>query len=483
MGYSTKTLFFIMNDTSNLKKGMFYVLTANIINMMFSVGTNFLLPKFLTIESYAQIKSYFLYINYVAILHFGYNDGMYLFYGGKNIKSIDPKDLERNISTLRVFQFVVCAISIIFASFMHDTALIMAAIAVLPQNMLAYFKNLFQAIGEFKSYAKILNFSTGLTFAINIILLAFGFTDRFEIFLIAYIIIAVFIWFYLEYQFCKIFQYKFSSHIFSWFELKKNVSAGILLLLGNMSSQFMTGMDRWFVKLLMDSVNFAQYSFAVSMENLLNVAVTPISVTLYNYFCNHKNTDDIIRIRNYVLAFAALVISAAFPVKFVIEILLPKYIGSIKVMFILFSSQLFYIVIKSVYVNLYKARQMQKKYFTKLCLIIVIGFLLNIILYYVIHSKEVLSIGTLTSAIIWFFISQVDFQEINYKPQHYLFIFFEMCNFLLCGTFLNSIAGFVVYLSITILCIRMCIPEAFYYGIEYLLNIIRKLSVKSKSQV
>ena len=50
-------------------------------------------------------------------------------------------------------------------------------------------------------------------------------------------------------------------------------------------------MDRWFVKALMTTLAFAQYSFAVSMENFMNVAVTPVTTTLYNYFC--KATDEV----------------------------------------------------------------------------------------------------------------------------------------------------------------------------------------------
>ena len=57
--------------------------------------------------------------------------------------------------------------------------------------------------------------------------------------------------------------------------------------------------------------------------------------------------------RNYVMIFAALIVSCAFPARFILEVYLTKYIDSAKVMFLLFAAQIFYIVIKSIYVNLY----------------------------------------------------------------------------------------------------------------------------------
>ena len=52
---------------------------------------------------------------------------------------------------------------------------------------------------------------------------------------------------------------------------------------------FLTTMDRWFVKFLLDTYAFAQYSFAVSVESFLNLAITPVTTTLYNYFCQENN--------------------------------------------------------------------------------------------------------------------------------------------------------------------------------------------------
>ena len=49
-----------------LQKGILAVLIANMVNVFFSLATNFLMPKYLSIESYAGIKEFQLYVSYVG---------------------------------------------------------------------------------------------------------------------------------------------------------------------------------------------------------------------------------------------------------------------------------------------------------------------------------------------------------------------------------------------------------------------------------
>ena len=131
----------------------------------------------------------------------------------------------------------------------------------------------------------------------------------------------------------KLIGSKNDGNTFSFDELIKNIKAGILLTVGNLSSVVLTSMDRWFVKALMTTLAFAQYSFAVSMENFMNVAVTPVTTTLYNYFCKATDEVKVRKARNYVMIFAALIVSCAFPARFILEVYLTKYIDSAKVIF------------------------------------------------------------------------------------------------------------------------------------------------------
>lgn len=447
-------------SNKSLQRGMLQILTANILNMLFSIGTNFILPKFLTVDSYSQIKTYQLYVTYVAILHFGYNDGMYLKYGGKEFSEIGDEEIGKNISTLRLFQLAVMLLCVLFAIFTNDYALTLAAVTILPQNMIAYFKNLYSAIGEFDKYSRIINLTTGLTFAINVVLVALVRTDNYILFLICYVILNVVMWLFLEVALTKL-KPNIKKISFSFNELRESISGGILLLLGNYASVLLTSMDRWFIKFLMDSVAFAEYSFAVSMENFLTVAMTPVTITMYNYFCNNDTKEKIIGIQELVVAFSAVIIAAAFPVKFVLEYFLQDYYSSSMVIFVLFAAQMFCIIIKSVYINLYKARKQQKKYFIKLSAVIAIAFVFNVICYVMVKRIESFAVGTLFATVVWFVMCRIDFKEISFSVKLWFFVFIEASVFIVCGIYLNSIAGCILYVIVTLIMIAVCIPNAY----------------------
>ena len=189
---------------NNLKKGMMEILLANIINMVFNLLTNFLLPKYLSVDSYAAIKTFQLYTTYVGIFALGYADGMYLRYGGKEIDKIDRKELKTGMVSFRTMMLIESAILIPLALLFRDRIIIAFAMTIMSANMASYFKNLYQAVGEFKSYSKILNLTTIFTFIANMALLFIVRTDDYFLYLISYVIVDTIIWFALEINISKI---------------------------------------------------------------------------------------------------------------------------------------------------------------------------------------------------------------------------------------------------------------------------------------
>ena len=96
-----------MSSSIDYKRGILDILLANIINIMIGLIATFVLPKYLSLESYASIKTYHLYGSYAGMLAFGYTDGMYLKYGGQAFANLDKKDLYQNLSSFRIFQCVI----------------------------------------------------------------------------------------------------------------------------------------------------------------------------------------------------------------------------------------------------------------------------------------------------------------------------------------------------------------------------------------
>lgn len=462
--------------STSLKKGLFYVLLANIINLGFNLITNFVLPKKLSVDSYAIIKTFQLYVSYVGLFHFGFVDGMYLKYGGKSVREISHKDLQTNLSTLRMFQIIITVICVILAVFFKQEILIFFSLSILPLNLANYFKQLYQATGEFSLYGKIMNVNTILIFIANMMWIFLFKVDDGIYFLLSNVIVYVVVWIVLELNCRKFLGKQREGKLFSIKELINNIKAGILLTVGNLSSVSLTSMDRWFVKALMNNLAFAQYSFAVSMENFMNVAVTPVTITLYNYFCKTTDIKEIRKMRNCVMLFAAAIVACAFPARFILEVYLNKYIDSAQVMFLLFSAQIFYIIIKSIYVNLYKAQKKQHIYFIKLVIIIAIGFVFNVICYQVYKVKESFAVGTLLSAMCWYFLCLPDFKWLKYDLKEMLYPFIQVIVFLSCGFIFSAIPGFIIYVLETIIVSYIFLPKE----IKYVINIVKKKFLKSR---
>ena len=130
----------------NVKKGTMYVFIANLINMIINLFTGFVLPKLLSVESYANIKLFQLYITYIGVVSLGFADGMYLKYGGKEIKKIDHKEVLSEYKTYKIFQSLVTVFFIIIALVYKNEMLLFCSIVILPINNAGYIRNLYQAI-------------------------------------------------------------------------------------------------------------------------------------------------------------------------------------------------------------------------------------------------------------------------------------------------------------------------------------------------
>lgn len=457
----------------NFKKGMMYVFIANVINLIISLFTGFVLPKLLSIDSYANIKLFQLYITYIGILHFGFADGMYLKNGGKSIDNVNRKEILDEFKTFKIFQFVINIIAIIVSILLKNEMLLFCSIVILPINIGNYIRNLYQAIGEFKRYSRFTNINTLLIFAINIILLLIVKTDNYYIYIISYIVIYFVYWLIIEKENRKLFEKEKTEFNIKY--LIEDVKSGFFLMIGNFCNVIFTSIDRIFVQNLLGTIKFAFYSFAVSVENLMNVFITPISTVMYNYLCNNKDVKKVIDIKKIILIFSAFIISIVFGAKFIINLWIEKYSGAVIVMILLFAAQYVSIIIRCIHVNLYKAEKKQNRYFFIMLSVVIISIILNIIFYNINRTIESIALATLITNIIWFIIGELDFKEYRLHLKEYLYMGMLLIIFILCGCITNSIYGFIIYIISVILLSLILLRENFEYCLKQGLRYFRKI--------
>lgn len=441
---SLKLLNDSVSEAMKMKKGLLYILSANIISLGISLLNSFILPKFLSIESYAYIKEYALYIAYTGFFSLGYNDGMYLKYGGKNFSQIDTKDLANNFYNYTILEFIMSALILLSGVLLRNFMICAFAFGVFSNNVLGYLRSLFQSTGEFKAYGRAVNFEKIFVFLLNCALLFVFKTDEAFFYILIQVATGLVVTAILLFKLNKVKDILFSGK-FSLKEYRENISTGFVLMLGNFSSILFTGIDRWFVKALMSTFYFAQYSFAVSVENIINTFLTPITISMYNYFCKRPNMEQIRKVKQYVLIWGFLIVGAAYPAKFILEQYLNKYIESSSVIFMLFAAQVFHMVIKGIYVNIYKANKRQDRYLKQMIGMLVIAVVLNASLYFVFRNMNVIAAATLLTSVIWFLLCELKDNDLKFSGPEYVYIVLTTGIYLFSGFFMGAISGFVMY--------------------------------------
>lgn len=460
-----------------MKKGLVKVLIANIINLLIGLVNSFILPRYLSVESYAMIKTYTLYIGYAGFFHLGYLDGMYLKYGGKNLNDISADEIGTDFKNITLMQIIVSVLVLAFAFTQNDSVIYAFAIGLLLTNIISFYQMLFQASGEFALYSKTLNYRQVLIVLLNLALLFLVKTDEHIFYIGIRILVAALILFYLGIVLAKRSQYLKRGKL-SLKRFKENISTGFVLMLGNFSSNMFTAIDQWFVKILMTTQDFAAYSFAVTIDSLITVFVTPISITLYNTLCRNSKIEYVEKLKRMTLIWGFMIIAAAFPAKWVLEHFIEKYIDSAELIFMLFATQAMYTVIKGVYVNLYKAQKKQNDYFKQMVIMTIIAAALDGIMYAIFKSRVSLAIGTLITAFVWLVICEVRNPEMRFSTKEWMAFTVEMTTFLVCGYLFSSIMGLVVYAGISIMTVMILMREDFIFMLSSIKDMVLHRTLK-----
>lgn len=428
-------------------KNISKVFSANLVNMLISILTAFLLPYFLTVDSYAELKTFTFYVSYLGILQLGFVDGMYIKYGGKKISEISTKVFFDERKTFVLLQIVLAVIALSISLFFQNTIFILLAISVIPINLFFFYRQFFQAVGEFSLFAVTTTMYAAIPFVLNLILMLVFKTQNPVYYCLSTILGYVVIDYYFVFK-SKFFENK-KGHL-NYAVMKENIQVGVFVLFGNLSLNFITALDRWFISIFYDKSAFAFYSFAVSMLNIVNVVISSVSITFYNYLVGNRNEEQIKEIKNILLVVGIIFMTAYFPLKFIVELFIPEYIPSLDVIAISFMSFPFSIVINTLYVNLYKANKNERKYFTIVVGVLVISVIINTIMMQIVDGFISVTIGSLIVYILWYLYSQKDFSYLRSTLKELVFIASSLIIFYLCSRHLNVYSGFLVSLILLI---------------------------------
>lgn len=322
-------------DFAQIKRNIGLSVIAQIISLAVSFIMNLVLPKFISEYQYALWQTYLLYVGYVGILHFGLLDGIVLRYSQYDYEELDKVRIRSQFKCLLVMTNTFCTIAIICVSLFCQnemrTVFIMTAIGIITRTIFTYTSYSFQITNRIKYYAEMI-IGCRIFYGIGVIaMLLLGFHSF--------------------YFFCAVdlgsdvFGVLFSLHNNKGLyfgkslkiketleEAKKNISAGILLMISNWSSFLLTGSARMIIQWHWDKLTFGKVSFAFSITNLFLTFVTAISVVLFPSLkrTNKENLPGLYKkIRAVMNPVLIIILIFYYPGCWILKQWLPEYNNSL----------------------------------------------------------------------------------------------------------------------------------------------------------
>ncbi|MGL4876211.1 MAG: lipopolysaccharide biosynthesis protein [Clostridium sp.] len=432
----------------NIKGSVARVFSANILTMVTGILIGFIVPAVLSLDSYAYVKTYMLYVGYIGFLHFGFIDGMYIKYGGKSIDEIDKSVLKAEHNIFIFMQIIMTIIFIIIAISTKDFILILFGMSILPINTSSFHKLFYQSTGQFKSFAKTSYIYSVIYLIINMIGAYILKSDNYIFYCLASLIGHIVVFCILEVKICR--EFRGISAVYSK-DLKNNIKVGSVILIANLGVMIFSAADLWFIKIGLSKEQFAYYSFAISMLNIINVMIMSVSITFYNFLAKEENKELVLKLKNYFILFGGLCSFAYFGFAMIVNVFIKKYIPSLEIIAISFAGFPYIIVIKGLLVNLYNARKDEKKYLKVMLSMVAISIIYNLVAIIVFKTMESIAMATLLSFITWYIYSSYDLGYTRIRQKESLYLGGILFAFLITTNTMHWIVGAIIYFIIYIL--------------------------------
>lgn len=427
-----------------MKKGIIQIFISNVIFLIFGVLNNLILPKYLSVDSYAMLKTYMLYISYASFLGFGFIEGMFLLYGGKSLEQSSEMEFGDKFKTYLGIELLVVIILLIFGIITKNTIFILSAFGIFITNIVNYFNNYSIAVAEYKLYSVINSFEKISILIFNTVLIFAIKSDNFTSYICVLLLIGILESIYYVYRIKQRSQDIFKGKI-KLSQVKSSISMGIILMLSNVISSLFSGIDQWFIKMFMNNNAFALYAFAVSLQRLIALLITPIIRVLYNYFCKTSDNDEVAFLHDALVLWGFFILLITFPLNWFIQAWIPKYIDVLKIIPILFCSESLSGIINGIYVNLYRAKKRQNRFLSQIIIITLISILLNGILFFIYKSLISIAIATFLTRLIWKLWCEIDLRGISYALKENLAILLLSISFLMTSFLENWVMGGILY--------------------------------------
>ncbi|MBI9065667.1 MAG: hypothetical protein JEZ09_00165 [Salinivirgaceae bacterium] len=324
-------------------KNLSYTIISNLVSLLVSVFVILIIPKLIGVVEYGYWQLYLFYTLYVGFLHFGWNDGIYLRYGGADYNSLDKRLFFSQFHMLVILQIFVAIVTAIITYFYVEDGnrtfiFYMVSLCLVITNIRWMLIFVLQATNRIKEYAFITLIGRILYISIISVLLISGFRN-YKLMIWADVIGKAISLLYAIYCCKDIVFRKISSFYFSFNETIQNISAGVKLMFATIASMLVIGVVRLGIERTWDVSTFGKVSLTLSISNMMMIFINAVGIVIFPLLrrANQDRLPNIYTsIRDLLMVMLLGILIIYFPLKEVLASWLPKYAESLRYMALLF---------------------------------------------------------------------------------------------------------------------------------------------------
>jgi O-antigen/teichoic acid export membrane protein len=320
-----------------------YAATSNLISLLISTLVVLIVPKIIGVEEYGYWQLYIFYTSYIGFLQFGWNDGIYLKFGGSNYQGLNKGLFSTQFWLLLFSQTIIAIIIVIIANVliidpnrlfileMFSVCLIIVGVRAMPLFIL-------QATNRFKSFSKITILDRLLYFSLISSFLLFEIKD-FKFMIFGDLIGKSISFLYAIYLCRDIIFHRFVSITITLKEVYNNINVGIKLMFANVASLLIIGVIRFGIERSWNVSTFGKVSLTISITNMMMFFINAVGMILFPVLkrTDEKKLSEIYEAINQLLMSIFLfLLLAYYPLKIILTSWLPDYSDSLRYMALVF---------------------------------------------------------------------------------------------------------------------------------------------------
>lgn len=333
-----------MHRFKNIFMNISYTLSSNFLVLLVATLVTLLLPKVLGFQDYGYYQLYLFYTSYVAILHLGWCDGVYLRYGGESYANLDKNKFKGQFISLVILQILITLLftAVVFSFKLDDQdkviVLLLSILNIFILNSRAFLTLVLQATNRMRDYSVIL-ISDRIIFIALVVILLLKRVDNFEFYILADLS-SKFISLIVSMIKTKEITYDKNTSL-KWDKKESilNIKSGINIVFANFAGALIIGTVRFGIQNNWSVGVFGKVSLTLSISNMLMVFVNAISLAIFPILkrvdeSKYRETYSVTRTLLMPLVFLALV--SYYPITFILSKWLPQYIESLRYAAIVF---------------------------------------------------------------------------------------------------------------------------------------------------